>query len=257
MFNWNVEEMRLLTMPLVGAGFDKVFACESEVPFENKFEFVDRMQEGKLTYFYDMVKGFGEAIPSMKKSDSGEPTDYAKKAWVRANDTKELLCRVTDAHGSYGDFYLLGAKVNLFTYHSRIETKVNAVEESFINNLFHRQLEKCKDMEYDHFYGQDKTVQFLDEFSCKYCDHRISHIGYDKDFHLRVGIATNPTEKNKVTIETFYGDYKDKELSIEEVQRLDAELTKLDDLRTKIEQAEQAYEEARWSLAMQIKSMAN
>lgn len=257
MFNWYVEEMKLLTMPHVGEFFDWEFACEAEVSFEDKLEFVDRMQEGKLTYFYEMVKGFGEAIPSMQKSDSGEPTDYAKKAWVRANDTTELLCRVTDSHGSYGDFHLLGAKVNLFTYHSHIETKGKALEESFINSLFHRQLEKCKDMEYDYFYGQNKTVQFLDEFSCKYRDHRIGYIGNDEDFQIRIDIAANPTEKNKVTIETFYGDYKDKELSIEEVQQLDAELTKLYDLRTKIEQAEQAYEEARWSLAMQIKSMAN
>ena len=182
MFNWYVEEMKLLTMPHVGEFFDWEFACEAEVSFEDKLEFVDRMQEGKLTYFYEMVKGFGEAIPSMQKSDSGEPTDYAKKAWVRANDTTELLCRVTDSHGSYGDFHLLGAKVNLFTYHSHIETKGKALEESFINSLFHRQLEKCKDMEYDYFYGQNKTVQFLDEFSCKYRDHRIGYIGNDEDF---------------------------------------------------------------------------
>ena len=257
MFNWNVGEMRLLTMPLVGEGFDKVFACESEISFADKFEFVDRMQEGKLTYFYDMVKGFGEAIPSMKKFDSGEPTDYAKKAWVRTNDTKELLCRVTDAYGSYGDFYLLGAKVNLFTYHSRIETKVNAVEESFINNLFHLQLEKCKDMEYDYFYSKDKTAQFLGEFEGKYDDHRIYSIGYDEGIKLRVNIATKPTETSKVVIETYFGDYKDKNLSMEEVQQLDAELTKLDDLKARVEQAKQAYEEARQAFVMQIKSMAN
>ena len=95
MFNWNVEDMKLLTMARVGEGYDKAFACESEVSIEDKFEFVDRMQDGKLTYFYNMVKDFGEAIPSMKKDGNGKPTDYAKKAWVRKNDriAQIVLCK--------------------------------------------------------------------------------------------------------------------------------------------------------------------
>ena len=257
MFNWNVEEMKLLDMDRVGEGYDKAFACESKVSIEDKFEFIDRMQEGKLSYFYDMVKRFGEAIPSMKKADSGEPTDYAKKAWVRANDTKELFCRVTDSYGSYGDFHLLGAKANLFTYHNRNETSGKAVEERFINNLFHRQLQECKDMEYDHFYAQDKTVQFLDEFKAKYDDHHICSIGYDEGYFLRVCPARKQTEASTVFIETYDGDYKDTVLSTEEIQQLYIELTKLDDLKAKIEQARQAYEDAKYTLAVQIKSMAN
>ena len=257
MFNWNVEDMKLLTMARVGEGYDKAFSCESEVSIEDKFEFVDRMQDGKLTYFYDMVKNFGEAIPSMKKDGNGKPTDYAKKAWVRKNDSKELFCRTTDSYNNYGDFNLLGCKLNLFTYHISFERTRKTFKEIVINKLFHNQLKKCKDMEYNHFYDQNETVQFLDEFKCKYSDHNIWLL--EDHFDLEVKVAQNPSQKNKVVVTTCsagYTDYKDKELSIEEIQQIDAELTKLDDLRAKIEKAEQAYEEAKLSVAEKIKSMA-
>lgn len=256
MFNWNVEDMKLLTMARVGEGYDKAFACESEVSIEDKFEFVDRMQDGKLTYFYDMVKNFGEAIPSMKKDGNGKPTDYAKKAWVRKNDSKELICRTTDSYNNYGDFNLLGCKLNLFTYHISFERTRKTFKEIVINKLFHNQLKMCKDMEHDHFYDQNETGQLLDELKGKYSDHCIWL--FQDHFHLEVKVAQNPSQKNKVVVTTFsagYTDYKDKELSIEEIQQLDAELTKLDDLKVRIKQAEQDYEDARETLAMLIKSM--
>ena len=111
-------------------------------------------------------------------------------------------------------------------------------------------------MEHDHFYDQNETVQLLDEFKGKYSDHRIWL--FEDHFNLEVKVAQNPSQKNKVVVTTFsagYTDYKDKELSIEEIQQLDAELTKLDDLKVRIKQAEQDYEDARETLAMLIKSM--
>ena len=47
-----------------------------------------------------------------------------------------------------------------------------------------------------------------------------------------------------------------KELSLEEVHQIDTTLVALDELKAKIEQAQQAYEEARLTVAEKIKSMA-
>ena len=261
MFNWNVEEMKLLDMPRIGEGYDKAFACESEVSIEDKFEFVDRMQGGNLSYIVGLHKDYQEAIPSMKKDAKGNPTNYAKRAWVRANDTQGLICRKTDSYNDYGDFNILGHCGNLFAFPNRKgEVSLRFKDDTaFINDLFHKQLEKCKDMEYNLFYSQDKTAQYLASFEDKLYDHRIHRGKLDEDFDIWVTLAAKPSERNKVVVTKFsagYSEMQRKELSLEDVHQIDTTLVALDELKAKIEQAQQAYEEARLTVAEKIKSMA-
>lgn len=261
MFNWNVEEMKLLNMSRVGEGYDKAFACESEVSIEDKFEFVDRMQGGNLSYIVGLHKDYQEAIPSMKKDTKGNPTNYAKRAWVRENDVRGILCRTTDTYNDYGDFNILGCWVNLYAFPNRKgEVSLRFKDDtSFINDLFHKQLEKCKDMEYNLFHSQDKTAQYLASFEDKLYDHRIHRVELEEDFDIRVTLAAKPSERNKVVVTNYSANYSEKqrkELSLEEVHQIDTTLVALDELKAKIEQAQQAYEEARLTVAEKIKSMA-
>lgn len=252
MFNWNVEELKLLTMDFVGEGSCQTFACESEVSMEDKVEFVDRMQDGKLSSFLGLAKAYQEAIPAMKKDAKGNPTDYAKKAWVRKNDIQGLICRTTDSYNNYGDFDLLDNRVNLFTYHGRMETKGKEVEERLINNLFHRQLLECKKKEYDYFCSQDKATQLVKSVKKKYYEHRIE---WDLDnVNLFFEIAKSPKEENTVSLYHFRTE-QEKKLTADEVQNLGNALKTLDELQEQIKKAEQAYEEARLSLADKIAGM--
>lgn len=260
MFNWKVEEMKLLDMDRVDEGYDKAFACESEVSIEDKFEFVDRMQDGKLSYLVGMVKAYQEAIPSMKKGDNGKPTDYAKKAWVRENDTQNIFCRRTDSYGDYGDFDILHICGNLFTFPNRTNYYRQITEEEFIGLLFHKQLEECEKKEHSYYFSQDKMAQFLNDFRHKYYGSRIEA---KENCSLIIHPATEPTDKNSVVLYTYEpevrGHHK-KELSLEEVHQIDAALSELamkkDEMQAAIEQAEQVYEKARQSVLDKIKSMA-
>ena len=261
MFNWNFEEMKLLNMTRVGEGFDKAYACEADVSIEDKFEFVDKMQDGKLSYIMSLVKAYREAIPSMKKDVHGNPTEYAKRAWVRKNDTQGLICRVTDSCGDYGDFDILGVCGNLFTFPNRVNVYGQLTEEEFISHLFHKQLDKCEQQEHSYYFSQDKTAQFLSKFRDKYYNSRIEA---GKDCSLYIYPARKPTDKNSVVLHTFEfgvrGHHK-KELTLEEVHQIDTALSALleleNEMKEKIAQAKQDYEEARQAIAVKIKAMAS
>ncbi len=257
MFNWNVEEMKLLNMDLVGDGYDQAFACESEVSIEEKFEFIDRMQDSRLSYLVGMVKAYQEAIPSMKKDAEGKPTDYAKKAWVRQNDTQNLFHRKSDSHGKYGDFEILGYTGNLFSYANREDSYYLGSKENSINQLFHRQLGVCKNMEYNYFCSHDKTVKCFIDFENKYNKHVLWGIACKERYSICVTRAKNESDKGEV----YFLDRKNRgcngrEFTLEEVQQINAELTSLDILYDQLQKAQQSYEEARWSVAKKIKSMA-
>lgn len=277
MFNWNVEEMKLLTMDRVGKAYElsilrgpeRAFVCESEVSIEDKFDFIDRMQNGKLSYIVGLIEGYQEAESSLKGVNIGILTDNLKREWVHNNDRLGLIYRNNDTKGRFGDFIILGWEGNLFDYLGSLNVSINGRdvhlriqtgEEGFINFLFHEQLCECKGMEYEYFIGQDKTAQFFTTFRKKYCDHDMDMINHFNGFMLEVTCARNPLEKGKVVAAIFgvpgLMRSRKKELPFEAVQQIDAELSILDELKAKGEQAEKAYEEARLSLSKKIKAMA-
>ena len=259
MFNWNIKEMSLLNMARIGDGCDKAFACEFTVPVEDKVEFIDRMQSGKLSYIVGLAKAYQAAIPSMKKGVDGNPTDYAKKAWVRKNDIQGLICRNTDSYHDYGDFAILNHRINLFAYPDRLHTRYKTTENVLIDTLFHKQLLECEREESRYWFSQDETAQLLAKVDEKCRTHGLFLLEMENEFDLEIQIANKPFEKNTVII-TTYSDYycveQEKEFSLDEVHQLDAELTTLDELQAKIEQAEQAYEEAKLTFVEKLKSMA-
>lgn len=266
MFNWKVEEMKLLNMARDGEGYayDKAYACESEVSIEAKFEFVDRMQEGKLSYITNLVKAYQEAIPSMKKDSEGNPTEYAKRAWVRKNDIQGLIRRVTDSCGDYGDFDILYLRGNLFTFPNRANCYEQLTKEEFISRLFHEQLKVCEQKERSYYLSQDETAQFLSKFDEKCYLLDINHLEDWHSFLLSVHPAKKPSEKNRVILSTYnkgeYHEKQRKELSLEEVHQLDvafSELTmKSAEMEATIEKARQVYKEAEQAVVEKIKSMA-
>jgi len=266
MFNWNVEDMKLLNMDRVREDYtyDKAYACESEVSIEDKFEFVDRMQEGKLSYITNLVKAYQEAIPFMKKGDNGNPTEYAKRAWVRKNDIQGLIRRVTDSCGDYGDFDILHVRGNLFTFPNRPNCYRQLTEEEFISHLFHEQLEKCEQEERSYYFSQDETAQFLSKFDEKCYLLGINHLEDLHSFLLSVYPAKKPSDNNKVILSTYnkgkYREKQRKELSLEEVHQLDVAFSELimksAEMKAAIEKARQVYKEAEQAVVEKIKSMA-
>ena len=250
MFTWNVEELKLLNMPRE----DDVFACENLLSLDEKIAFVDSLQEGKLSYLMNLAKKYKEDICSLKKDSFDKPTEYAKKAWVRKNDTQEMLCRRTDSCGDYGDFYLLGWQGNIFSYPHRLgfHTK-KETEEDIIARIFHNQLEECEKQEYNIFFENNEKSQYLSSIDYKYYKY-LGSCDFAYGFHLSFHLPNNPSDVGFV--EGYnYENFQHKELSDEEVSQLDNYLKSLEELNNRIEKLMQEYNNARSFALENIKNM--
>ena len=54
MKNYNIKDLKLMNM----ARKNGIFDCESEVSIEDKIAFVDRFQDGKLSYIIAIAEKF-------------------------------------------------------------------------------------------------------------------------------------------------------------------------------------------------------
>ena len=69
MFEWNVEDMKLLDQKSsIIIGKEKIYNCESDITREDKIAFVDKMQDNKLSYILALSK-------KKKKDKEDMPTD--------------------------------------------------------------------------------------------------------------------------------------------------------------------------------------
>ena len=84
MFNWKVEEMKLMNSK---KNFNGAYFLEDEVSREDKIAFVDSMQDGKLSYIIAMIRKFESERDSMPKSQWGKVKTVSLKAWLKRNDT--------------------------------------------------------------------------------------------------------------------------------------------------------------------------
>lgn len=157
MFEWKVEDMALMNESgglLVGK--EKIYACESKTPREDKIAFVDSMQDGKLSYFLNLIEKFNVEKESMPKDKYGYVKTVSLRAWLMKNDTRNII----DKSHNYGQFYLLGCT-------RRITTNSQAyydIHEDFVDEIFHRQLKKCVESERSYFLAHDEYSILKAEF---------------------------------------------------------------------------------------------
>ena len=132
MFNWKVEEMALLNEK--GGAFvgkEKIYNCESQVSREDKIEFVDRMQDGKLSYILALIDKFNEDKAALPQDKWGCVKTVSLIAWVKRNDTKYDR-PIVNCEYNYGKYYLLGIKRNLTNrYRGDYDTYDDLVDEAF------------------------------------------------------------------------------------------------------------------------------
>ena len=107
MFEWNVEDMKLLNQKSsVMIGKEKIYNCESDVKREDKITFVDKMQDNKLSYILALSEKFEKDKEDMPTNNLGDVKTVSLKAWIKRNDKRNLI----DNSYQYGSIRFMGGR---------------------------------------------------------------------------------------------------------------------------------------------------
>ena len=209
---WNVEEMVLMNEKAwYFQGKERIFNWDEKLTREEKIEFVDNLQDGKLSYILLLTDKFNQDVENLPKDNYGNVKTVSLKAWINKNDTKygkPLL----DNWYHYGKYNLLGCE----RYITWSESRGNHDTYSdFVDEIFHRQLRECKRMEIAYF----KTH---DEYSIlkKYVADKMMH---NHEWLIDCSVSSDDTIK-----------YDDKELTLEQLKYLKLQYEILDKFKTEL-----------------------
>lgn len=209
MFIWNVENMVLMNQK------GKILDLGNNISREEKIEFIDKMQEGKLSYLLDLLKKFNDERTNFKYDNRGDIKTSSLKPWLKKNDTLSLV----DDWYHYGAFSLLGINYN-------IQSRSNNMDDDnycgFVDNMFHKQLEECEKLERQYFFAHDEfsILKLKIEDKCEQ---------YDTSFGINLNFSSN----GDVYIYDE-GCVNSREVTLEELKELSDKYDKLDEFVKKL-----------------------
>lgn len=156
-YKWNVEEMQLMNEKCnVFIGIDKIYNDETKLSREEKIEFLDRMNDDKISYMLKLADKFQEDKNKLSKDEYGCYKDTSLRAWIKKNDYRNIV----DTNKTFiGSITLVD--YDSFGYGRRNIQNINlrATRDSygdFVNELFHRQLKICEKQEKQYFNEHDE-----------------------------------------------------------------------------------------------------
>ena len=216
MFTWNVEDMKLLNQECnTFIGKEKIYNCENEVSREEKLEFVDKMQDGKLSYVLSLAEQFEKDKENMPKDGQGEVKTVSLKAWLKMNDSRHLI----DDSYLHGDIKLLDKSFSCRLI-MRINQKGSKDEyEDYVDEMFHRQLIKCEEMEHKYFLEHDEYSILKQKFR-------------DKNYNTTFGVHIGTWSSGRICVHDESGNERD--ITIDELKYLLSKYDELDSLVEKI-----------------------
>lgn len=92
MFEWNIEAMSLLNQESnTYIGNEKIYNDENVTSREDKIAFVDKIQDGKLSYILDLTEKFEKDKGTMPTDSFGYVKTVSFKAWLKRNDNRNLI----------------------------------------------------------------------------------------------------------------------------------------------------------------------
>jgi hypothetical protein len=218
MFEWKVEDMTLMNeRGRIIIGSERIYGAESKASREEKILFVDSFNECKLSYLLGLIDKFNEDSKTMPKDSYGNVKTVSLKAWIGRNDTKyPRPILATDYH--HGQYYLLGCKRNiLYNHKGQFDFYDDLVDE-----LFHRQLKKCEEMERAYFAEHDELSILRKAFMEKYEK-------YNTTFGVQIAICSNNVLK-------VLGEEprQERELTIDEIKKLIGKYEQIEALVAKL-----------------------
>ena len=225
MFTWRVEELKLKNeKSIFYVGKERIFNCESKLTREEKIAFVDSMQNRKLSYILELVDKFNRDKSTLPKDAYGNVKTVSLKAWINRNDTKygnSDYTRIVDSWYHYGKIYLLGCE-RWITWDD-FENCKNAygTYSDYVDEIFHRQLKECLEMENKYFKEHDEYEILKEKFRNK---------KYLTTFGVNIGMCSNGC----IYVYETEGERREREITIDELKYLLSKYDELDKLVEKI-----------------------
>lgn len=195
MFEWNVEDMKLLNQESsVMIGKEKIYNCESDVKREDKITFVDKMQDNKLSYILSLAEKFEKDKEDMPINNWGDVKTVSLKAWIKKNDKRNLI----DNSYQYGSIRFMGGRsIQCINRKGGYDTY-----EDYIDEIFHRQLKECENLEYKYFLEHDEYSILKQKFRDKKYNTTFGvNIGFCSDGSIFVYDINNSSKRRDITIE--------------------------------------------------------
>lgn len=151
-YKWNVEDMQLMDEKCnVFIGIEKIYDAENKLSREEKIEFLDKMNDDKISYMLKLADKFQEDKDKLSKDEYGFYKNTSLRAWLKKNDYREIV----DTSKPYiGSITLVG--YDSFGCGRRNIQNINLKAtrdsyEDFVDELFHRQLKECEKQEKQYF----------------------------------------------------------------------------------------------------------
>ena len=149
MFEWNIESLELKKeydnhLPKYGK---HVFSCETKTSREDKIDFLDRMQNGKMSYLLDLIEKYNQHYDEFPKDRWGKPKTVSLKAWLKKNDPKKMI----DIDFRYGRFYFIGLDRYIQRSNKRGDYECKREEDKYFKE--HDEYENLKNKFRNREYG--------------------------------------------------------------------------------------------------------
>lgn len=157
MFEWNVEDMKLLNQGgTTFIGNEKIYNDEDTTSREDKISFVDKIQDGKLSYLLDLAEKFEKDKENMPTDRLGYVKTVSLKAWLRRNDNRNLIANTYEYGGIRGSN---GRNILCINRKGRFDTY-----DDYVDELFHQQLKECERLEHNYFLEHDEYSILKEKF---------------------------------------------------------------------------------------------
>ena len=192
MFIWKVEDMKLRNRQPRRRSTSLDFIEDLEVSYEDKLEFVDRMNDNMLSYILQLFRKFKEDEPSMPRDRWQSPRTQSIIAWCKRNDPKNVV----DKTYRHGKINFLGSE--RYIQHGEDGKGPYDTFDNIVAEMFHRQLIKCLHME-DVYFRETDEYEVAKQAVRDYSDK------YGTTFGMRLSFSSNGSIKVVASGESFEG----------------------------------------------------
>lgn len=214
MFDWKVEELKLINGKKKYIGRQQIYAIEDEVSRDDKISFVDSRTDGKLSYVLALCEKFEAEKETLKKDDWGNVKTVSLKAWLNKNDTRNIC----DTSYHYGSMNIYKSMKRFITSDPLTSGGTYDTYTDLVDEVFHRVLCDC-DIEETKYFKEHDEYEILKNSVNDYMDR------YNVTFGVRI-----------ITGSVFaVGDFdKHRDFTIDELKELVSKYQQIDNLVEKL-----------------------
>jgi hypothetical protein len=165
MFEWKVEELKLINGKKRYIGRKQVYAIEDKVSREDKIAFVDSRTDGRLSYIIALCDKFESEKETLKKDSWGNIKTVSLKAWLNKNDPRKIC----DTSYRYGNMYIYKNVQRFITSDPLTTIGTYDTYADLVDEVFHRVLCDC-DIEETKYFKEHDEYEILKKSVCDYMD---------------------------------------------------------------------------------------